>query len=49
MTTTVQAPDLLKLNVRDNVAVALRPILAGEEISVDDHTVTALKDIPQGE
>lgn len=47
-TTTIQAPDLLKLNIRDNVAVALRLITAGEQISIDDYTVTALKDIPQG-
>ncbi|HIY56581.1 MAG TPA: altronate dehydratase family protein [Candidatus Tetragenococcus pullicola] len=42
------AHDLMKLNQRDNVAVALRPITAGEEVSVDDQRVTALKDIPQG-
>lgn len=45
---TESAHDLMKLNQRDNVAVALRPLTAGEQVSVADQTVTALKDIPQG-
>lgn len=39
---------VLKLNPRDTVAVALRPISAGETIEVDDTQVTAEQDIPQG-
>lgn len=39
---------VLKLNPRDTVAVALRPITAGETIEVDDTQVTAEQDIPQG-
>lgn len=39
---------VLKLNPRDTVAVALRPISAGETIEVDDIQVTAEQDIPQG-
>lgn len=40
--------DLLKLNQRDNVAIALRAITEGENLSVDGQTVKALRDIPQG-
>lgn len=39
---------VLKLNPRDTVAVALRPISAGETIEVDGFKVTAEQDIPQG-
>ncbi|KHF37235.1 Altronate dehydratase [Paenibacillus sp. P1XP2] len=38
----------LKLNPRDTVAVALRPIAAGEAITGLDRPLTALSDIPQG-
>lgn len=38
----------LKMNPRDTVAVALRPIAAGEQMIVDDHALTAASDIPQG-
>ncbi|WP_136604283.1 UxaA family hydrolase [Paenibacillus dokdonensis] len=38
----------LKMNPRDTVAVALRPIAAGEQMIVDDHALTAVSDIPQG-
>lgn len=39
---------LLKLNTRDTVAVALRPIKAGESLTLDEMTLTAAQDIPQG-
>ncbi|MEK5477299.1 altronate dehydratase family protein [Paenibacillus sp. FSL R5-0407] len=39
---------LMKMNARDTVAVALRPVQAGEEIIFDDQTYTARQDIPQG-
>lgn len=39
---------LVKMNPRDNVAVALSPIGAGQQVSIDDITITALQDIPQG-
>ncbi|GIO30396.1 altronate hydrolase [Paenibacillus albilobatus] len=38
----------LKLNPRDTVAVALRPIAAGEPVIGLDRPLTALSDIPQG-
>ncbi|AWB45506.1 altronate hydrolase [Paenibacillus sp. CAA11] len=39
---------LKKMNPRDNVAVALRPIAAGETLELDGITVTAAEDITQG-
>lgn len=39
---------LMKMNARDTVAVALRPVQTGEEIIFDDQTYTARQDIPQG-
>ena len=39
---------VLKLNPRDTVAVALRPITAGEIIEIDEIKLTAEQDIPQG-
>ncbi|MGG0822029.1 altronate dehydratase family protein [Paenibacillus turicensis] len=38
----------IKMNERDNVAVALSPISAGTRVVVDEVTITALQDIPQG-
>lgn len=38
----------VKMNERDNVAVALSPISAGTKVVVDEVTITALQDIPQG-
>lgn len=38
----------VKMNERDNVAVALSPISAGTRVVVDEVTITALQDIPQG-
>ncbi|MCL6601321.1 MAG: altronate dehydratase family protein [Paenibacillus sp.] len=39
---------LMKMNPRDTVAVALRPIQAGEQIDFEEQTVYVLQDIPQG-
>ncbi|MEF2964955.1 altronate dehydratase family protein [Paenibacillus sp. M1] len=39
---------LMKMNARDTVAVALRPIQAGEEIAFEGQTYKANQDIPQG-
>ncbi|WP_082691487.1 UxaA family hydrolase [Paenibacillus rubinfantis] len=39
---------LMRMNPRDNVAVALRPIEAGEQIPFDEVTVQVKQDIPQG-
>lgn len=39
---------LMKMNLRDNVAVALRPIAAGEQLSLDGSTLEANMDIPRG-
>lgn len=40
--------NLMKMNPRDTVAVALRPIAAGEELTIDGLTVQAAQEIPQG-
>lgn len=39
---------LMKLNSRDNVAVALRPITQGETVTIADTTLIALENINQG-
>ncbi|KWX87278.1 altronate hydrolase [Paenibacillus riograndensis] len=39
---------LMKMNPRDTVAVALRPIASGEVLSFEGLSLTATKDIPQG-
>ncbi|MFD3261248.1 UxaA family hydrolase [Paenibacillus lentus] len=39
---------LMKMNPRDTVAVALRPVSAGEELNFDNQILKALEDIPQG-
>lgn len=39
---------IIQIDPRDNVAVALRPIAAGEEILAGEYTVTAAEEIPQG-
>ncbi|WP_044479492.1 UxaA family hydrolase [Paenibacillus antibioticophila] len=39
---------LMKMNARDNVAVALRAITAGEQLALDGSTVEASMDIPRG-
>jgi len=40
--------DIVKINQNDNVAVALRPIAAGEALQVGDAAVTTAEEIPQG-
>lgn len=39
---------IIQIDPRDNVAVALCPIAAGESVSAGGHTVTAAEAIPQG-
>ena len=39
---------VLRIHARDNVAVALSPVAAGERVRVEGREVTALEDIPQG-
>jgi altronate hydrolase len=39
---------LMKMNPRDTVAVALRPLSAGEQLTIDSLTLQAAQDIPQG-
>jgi len=41
-------PALLRLDPRDDVAVALRPLVAGERLSVDGLAVQAAEPVPQG-
>ena len=40
--------DFIKINVNDNVAVALKPIAKGTTVDVAGTTVTMVEDIPQG-
>lgn len=40
--------DIVKINQNDNVAVALRPIAAGETLQVGGAAVTTAEEIPQG-
>ncbi len=40
--------DIVKINQNDNVAVALRPIAAGEALQVGNAAVTTAEEIPQG-
>lgn len=39
---------IIRISELDNVAVALRPIARGEEVSVGDFVITAREEIPQG-
>ncbi len=41
-------PKVIRINEKDNVAVALSPVPAGETVSAGSISVTALEDIPQG-
>src|SRR4051794_19718480 len=41
-------PALLRLDPRDDVAVALRPLAAGERVAVDGVAVEAAEPVPQG-
>lgn len=40
--------DFIRIHEDDNVAVALRPIAKGEQLTVGQYQVTALEEIPQG-
>lgn len=40
--------DFIRIHEDDNVAVALRPIAAGESLAVGPYQVTTLEEIPQG-
>lgn len=40
--------DFIRIHEDDNVAVALRPIAAGESLTVGPYQVTTLEEIPQG-
>lgn len=40
--------DFIRIHEDDNVAVALRPIAEGEQLTVGQYQVTALEEIPQG-
>ncbi|MBR6697806.1 MAG: altronate dehydratase [Lachnospiraceae bacterium] len=40
--------DIIKINVNDNVAVALKPIAKGTTVNVANTMVTTTEDIPQG-
>lgn len=41
-------PLVIQINPKDNVVVALQPIVKGTEISMNGKSVTALENIPQG-
>lgn len=41
-------PIAIKINPADNVVVALHPIAKGTAVAVENTTVTAVEDIPQG-
>ena len=40
--------NLIRINQKDNVAVALLPIAKGETMTISQLLVTASEDIPQG-
>ncbi len=40
--------DFIRIHENDNVAVALRPIAKGEQLTVGQYQVTTLEEIPQG-
>ena len=41
-------PDLIRIHADDSVAVALRPIAAGERVTLAGKAITALEAVPQG-
>jgi altronate hydrolase len=47
-TAAAKRPSAIRVSEHDNVAVALRPIAAGERITVGDTTVVAHQDVPPG-
>jgi len=48
VTAAAKRPSAIRVSEHDNVAVALRPIAAGERITVGDTTVVAHQDVPPG-
>lgn len=38
----------IKINAADNVAIALKPMITGEEVQTEEQTVTLTEDVPQG-
>ena len=40
--------DFIRIHEKDNVAVALRPVEKGEQLTVGDYKVETLEEIPQG-
>jgi len=42
------AKAVLRLDPRDDVAVALRPLAAGESVEIDGHPVTIAEEVPHG-
>jgi altronate hydrolase len=42
-------PALIRVHPDDSVAVALRPIAAGEEVALGEHSFTALAAVPQAQ
>jgi altronate hydrolase len=43
-----QTPDVLQLHPGDDVAVALRPLVAGEPLALGERRLTPIEDIPHG-
>ena len=41
-------PEIVQINAKDNVAVALRPLAKGETVFLEGGSVTVREDIPQG-
>ena len=42
------ASNLIRINSRDNVAVAIKPLMKGDVVTVDGETFTVFSDIPAG-
>ena len=42
------ASNLIRINNRDNVAVAIKPLMKGDVVTVDGNTFTVFSDIPAG-
>lgn len=48
MTADVPAPAIMRLSSRDNIAVALRPLKAGEVVMLDGVALTVERNTPVG-
>jgi altronate hydrolase len=46
--TAGQRPSVIRIADGDNVAIALRPIVAGERVEIDGQTIVARQDVPPG-